>query len=149
MNVHHPQRKSAQEFSLENAHEPRQGHQINFTRQEPVDKSPLCLLIELSAKLSRGNGLGRQSALARPLQNAGLEHVAQNQRHFGRDFSGQTGVGNGCHIRAFARTEHSDTKFSLTTHPLVLQIDALARKLLLSTLGETAQMLDTEKLRSL
>ena len=112
MDIHDAAREGLQELAFEHAHEPGQGHQIDLGGPQGLDVRPLRLFVQFGAEFARRDKSRGDVAFPRPLENAGLGHVAQDQGHLGREPARRAGLGNGQEIRAFAGTQHANPECS-------------------------------------
>ena len=119
MNVDHSRRKSAEKIAFQNPHEPGQRDPIHLRLLQRGDVGALGLIVQFRAEFSRRDESGVDAPLLRPRQNSGVGHVAKHDRHFGGNLPGLTRPGNGRQVRAFARTENAQSKFSAHS-PLLL-----------------------------
>ena len=112
MDIHDAAGEGLEKLALEDAHEPGQGNQLDFGAPQGLDAGPLGLFVQFGAEFARRDESGGDIAFPRPLENAGLGHVAQDQDHLGREAARRAGPGNGQEIRAFAGTQHANPECS-------------------------------------
>ena len=112
MDIHDAAGEGLQELPFEDAHEPGQGHQLDLGGPQGLDVRPLGLFVQFGAKFALRDESGGDIAFPRPLENAGLGHIAQDQGHLGREAAGRAGLGDGQEIGAFAGTQHANSECS-------------------------------------
>src|SRR3954468_1112122 len=120
MNVNHTSGKCSQKFALQDSHETGHHYQVHAGSPQFLDIGPLGLVVEFGPEFSRWNKLGRQAPFHGARQNSGLRNIAHHQCDFSGNRSARASIGNGRHIRAFARSKDAQTKAFLPIHPSFL-----------------------------
>ena len=116
MDVDHAIGEGTEEVALENPHEAGEHDHINLRLDQPLHERLLRLLVELRPKLSRCDEFGEELPFTSAVQDAGIRHVADDDGDLRRDLTAGTRLGDGHHIRAFARTEDAESKGLRTIH---------------------------------
>jgi hypothetical protein len=110
----------AEEFPFEDAHEAGQHDEIDATAGQELDQLRFSGFVQFGSVFPRWDEFAFDPSLPGLLQDAGISHVAYDDRDLGGDYATGTGIRNGGEIRAFARTQYCQPKL-LAAHRVLIQ----------------------------
>jgi hypothetical protein len=116
MDIDHALGKGPQYSAFQNTHEAGQGHEVNPGFLQREKESGFGLFIQPGAKLAGRDKSGRQAALARLAQDAGVGHITEDDGDLGGDLAGGAGVGDGGGVGTLAGTKEAEPEYFAGTH---------------------------------
>jgi len=106
MDIEHPVGKRFEEWSADQAHEPREAHQINLTRLKDVDDRPVVLL-SASVRVRRDDD-GLDSGIAGALQTRRIRSIRNDNGNRRAQTPVRDGVDDGLEIGTPSRNQDAE-----------------------------------------